>query len=159
MTSPKITVITVVYNRVNTIEQTISSVVNQRYPNFEYIVIDGGSTDGTVEVIKKYEKDIAYWVSEKDNGIYDAMNKGVQAASGDYIEIIGSDDCLCSYDILERAAKEITEKTDILSCNIIVVDEQYAVERIVDNQMAINKEAYSGGMIPHPGMFCAKSCL
>ena len=156
---PKITIVTVVYNRAATIEQTISSVVNQTYPNLEYIVIDGGSTDGTVEIIKRYEKDIAYWVSEKDGGIYDAMNKGVHAATGDYIEFIGSDDCLCSYDIVAKVAEELDDETDILSCPIYGVDETYCTEQIYDNSFAKNKTTYCGDMIPHPGMFARRELL
>ena len=159
MGMPKITIVTVVYNRFTTIEQTISSVVNQTYPNLEYIVIDGGSTDGTVEVIKKYEKDIAYWVSEKDGGIYDAMNKGVRAATGDYIEFIGSDDCLCTYDIVGKVAEELDDETDILSCPIYGVDETYCTEKIYDNSFAKNKAKYHGDMIPHPGMFTRHALL
>ena len=84
MSNFKISIITVVYHAADTIEQTIRSVVEQDYPNIEYIIIDGGSTDGTLDVIKKYEDRIAYWVSEPDKGIYDAMNKGLSAATGDY---------------------------------------------------------------------------
>ena len=80
-----ISVVTVSYNAVSTIEQTILSVINQTYSNIEYIIIDGGSTDGTVDVIRKYLNKIAYWVSESDKGIYDAMNKGILNASGDWI--------------------------------------------------------------------------
>lgn len=156
---PKITIVTVVYNRVDTIEQTISSVVNQTYPNLEYIVIDGGSTDGTIDIIKKYEKDIAYWITEKDSGVYDAMNKGVQAATGDYIEFIGSDDCLCSYDIVAKVAEAIDDETDILSCPIYGVDETYCTEIISDNCFAKDKNTYRGGMIPHPGMFTRRELL
>jgi glycosyltransferase involved in cell wall biosynthesis len=89
---PLITVITVVFNGVKTLEETIKSVINQTYPNVEYIIIDGVSTDGTLDIIKKYEDAIDYWVSEPDKGIYDAMNKGVILAMGDIIGIINSDD-------------------------------------------------------------------
>ena len=92
MCYPKISIITVSYNAAKTIEQTILSVINQTYNNIEYIIIDGGSTDGTVEILKKYEDKIAYWVSELDNGIYDAMNKGIDIANGEIVGIINADD-------------------------------------------------------------------
>ncbi len=88
----KVSIITVSYNAVGTIEQTILSVVNQTYSNIEYIIIDGGSTDGTIDIIKKYQDKITYWVSESDNGIYDAMNKGINIANGEIIGIINADD-------------------------------------------------------------------
>lgn len=90
--NPLISVITVSYNSVKTIEQTILSVIHQTYNNVEYIIIDGGSQDGTIDIIKKYQDKISYWKSEPDKGIYDAMNKGIQYAKGDYIGIINSDD-------------------------------------------------------------------
>jgi glycosyltransferase involved in cell wall biosynthesis len=77
-----ITVITVVYNGEKLLENTIKSVISQPYDNIEYVIIDGCSTDGTVDIIKKYENNITYWLSEKDNGIYDAMNKGIKQATG-----------------------------------------------------------------------------
>lgn len=89
---PLISIVTVSFNAVQTIERTILSVINQTYENIEYIIIDGGSTDGTVDVIKKYADCITYWVSESDKGIYDAMNKGISHATGDFIGIINSDD-------------------------------------------------------------------
>lgn len=105
---PLISIITVVYNGVKTIEQTIQSVIRQPYENKEYIIIDGGSTDGTVELIKKYESSLSYWVSEHDNGIYDAMNKGITRAKGDLIGIINADDWY-EADIFTTIAKQYQE--------------------------------------------------
>lgn len=103
MNYPLISVITVSYNAVLTIEQTILSVINQTYLNIEYIIIDGGSTDGTVNVIKKYADKIAYWVSESDKGIYDAMNKGIAYSHGEYCNFINAGDKFCSSSILNRS--------------------------------------------------------
>ncbi|MDB5110283.1 MAG: glycosyl transferase [Mucilaginibacter sp.] len=91
---PKITIITPSYNQGQFIEETILSVIGQDYPNLEYIIIDGGSTDDTVDIIKKYEKHITYWVSEKDTGQSNAINKGLKIASGDIINWLNSDDVL-----------------------------------------------------------------
>ena len=91
---PLVSVITVVLNGCKYLEQTIQSVLNQSYENVEYIVIDGGSTDGTIDIIRKYEHAIDYWVSEPDKGIYDAMNKGIALAVGDWIYFLGCDDIL-----------------------------------------------------------------
>ena len=88
----KISIITVCYNSVTTIERAMISVLSQNYPGLEYIIIDGGSTDGTVDLIKKYRGRIAHFVSEKDGGIYDAMDKGIAAATGDVVGILNSDD-------------------------------------------------------------------
>ena len=89
---PKISIVTPSYNQGQYIEQTILSVINQNYPNIEYIIIDGGSTDNTVEIIKKYEDKITYWVSEKDKGQSDALNKGLAKCTGDIFNWINSDD-------------------------------------------------------------------
>lgn len=88
----RISVITVSLNSVKTIERTIQSVIRQSYDGLEYIIIDGGSTDGTTEIIKRYEDYIAYWISEKDDGIYDAMNKGIARSTGEIIAFLNSDD-------------------------------------------------------------------
>ncbi len=89
---PLMSIITVVFNGEKFLEQTIQSVINQTYKNIEYIIIDGGSTDGTLDIIKKYKDKIDYWASEKDEGIYDAMNKGIKVAKGKYLAFINADD-------------------------------------------------------------------
>jgi len=89
---PLITVITAVFNAAPTIEKCIRSVITQSYDNLEYLIIDGGSTDGTLEIIRQYEEAIDYWVSEPDEGIYDAWNKGVRLATGDWLAFLGADD-------------------------------------------------------------------
>ncbi|MDR3273081.1 MAG: glycosyltransferase [Flavobacteriaceae bacterium] len=90
--SPLISIITVVFNGVDTLEQTMESVMSQTYKNVEYIIVDGGSTDGTIDIIKKYKDKLAYWVSESDKGIYNAMNKGIDKCNGELIGIVNSDD-------------------------------------------------------------------
>ena len=91
---PLISVVTVVFNSEKYIEETIKSIINQTYDNVEYVVIDGGSTDGTIDIIKRYEDKIDYWISESDNGIYDAMNKAIDIVTGKWVNFINSSDTL-----------------------------------------------------------------
>lgn len=100
-TKPLISVVTVCYNAVNELEKTMLSVLNQTYDNIEYIVIDGGSKDGSVDIIKKYADRIAYWVSEPDKGIYDAMNKGIQVSTGEWINFMNAGDRFENMEVLE----------------------------------------------------------
>ena len=99
---PKVSIITVVYNAVDILEHTILSVVNQRFQDVEYIIIDGDSTDGTLQIIDKYSKDIHRIISEKDKGIYDAMNKGLHIAQGDYVLFLNARDELNDEHVLEH---------------------------------------------------------
>ena len=92
MKEPKVSIITVCLNSEKTLEQAIQSVISQTYKNIEYIIVDGASTDGTLDIISKYENKITKWVSEKDQGLYYAMNKGIDMATGDIVGIINSDD-------------------------------------------------------------------
>jgi glycosyltransferase involved in cell wall biosynthesis len=104
---PKITVITVIFNNKDLLEKTIKSVINQTYSNIEYIIIDGGSTDGSIEIIKKYEDKIDNWTSEPDKGIYDAMNKGIKRATGEYINFLNAGDVFYNGKVLEKVAASL----------------------------------------------------
>lgn len=119
----RISLITINRNNVAGLEKTMQSVAAQTFKEFEYIVIDGASTDGSVEVIKRYESAFAHlkWVSEPDSGIYNAMNKGIRMASGDYIQILNSADCLAAPDVTKRmlAALEQSGNPSILYGNMV----------------------------------------
>ena len=111
---PLISIITVVYNSERFIEKTIKSIIDQTYSEIEYIIIDGDSTDGTIEVIKKYEKYISKWISEKDNGLYHAMNKAIEMASGDYLWFINSGDEIYTENILSDIFSKIDDLPDVI---------------------------------------------
>ena len=98
----KLSIITVNFNDSEGLERTIKSVISQTFHDYEYIIIDGGSTDGSVDVIKKYESHIDYWVSENDGGIYPGMNKGLRQAKGEYVNFMNGGDCYHSEDVLEK---------------------------------------------------------
>jgi len=156
----KISVVTAAYNAAKTIEQTISSVVNQDYPYIEYVIVDGSSTDGTVSIIEKYASSYNIkWVSEPDRGLYDALNKGVQMATGDYIEIIGADDALVSADIISRVVGEMESNTDIFAGQVWYVDEDSKKQFPYTNISMRNRSTYRGGMSPHAAMFARRELL
>jgi glycosyltransferase involved in cell wall biosynthesis len=150
---PLITVVTVVRNGEKTLEETMLSVINQTYTNIEYIIVDGASTDGTLEVIKKYEDKIDYWISEPDKGIYDAMNKGIDLATGDYIALLNSDDWY-EQDTCEIVVKKINEvKADIYFGIIRIIDRRNNKTIYIhgNNITSINYE-----MIAHPTCFISR---
>ncbi len=120
--NPKISIITAVYNGIYSLEPTINSVLNQTYKNIEFIIIDGGSDDGTQEIIKKYKDRIAYLISEKDKGVYDAMNKGVDKATGDWIYFLGSGDILLN--VLDKVAEKLLDSNKIYYGNVFRLDTQ-----------------------------------
>lgn len=111
---PLISVITVCFNSVKTMEKTIQSVLEQTYKNIEYIIIDGGSTDGTLDIINKYKDKISYIVSEKDAGIYDAMNKGSAVATGEYLNFMNSDDYFFNNSSIEECLPYLDGQNDIV---------------------------------------------
>ncbi len=106
----KISIITVVWNNQETIKDAIESVLNQTYKNIEYIIIDGASTDSTIEIIKSYGDKINIFVSEKDNGIYDAMNKGITLATGDVVGILNSDDIYMNNTSIQNIISKFEKK-------------------------------------------------
>jgi glycosyltransferase len=161
----KISIITVSYNSSKTIKDTFDSVLNQSYIDIEYIVIDGNSKDTTVEIIKEYEKffkgkDIEFkWISEKDKGLYDAMNKGIKMATGDYIGILNSDDFYCDNFVIEKVVNALKlNNTNSLYANLYYVDENNTI-KIIRNwkSQEFNKKLFGNGWHPaHPTFFVKK---
>lgn len=151
MHQPLVSIITVVFNGANVIEKTIQSVLNQSYPVIEYIIIDGGSTDGTVEIIDKYRHRLGFWISEKDNGIGDAFNKGIKAAKGEYIGLINAGDWY-EPDAVEKIFS--VNDADVIHSmirywkNTNAVYVQAGNDKRLRNEMTIN----------HPSVFIKKTC-
>lgn len=155
----KISIITVSLDAVRTIEQTIQSVINQSYKDIEYIIIDGGSTDGTVDIIKKYESKINHWISEPDAGISDAFNKGVKLAKGDYINFQGADDYLWDNDVIEKIVDGIRPKKDELVCGRIARIEEVHSDKVlwVSSGKKFRKSDLLFHMaLPHQALFMHK---
>ncbi|MDR6762508.1 glycosyltransferase involved in cell wall biosynthesis [Flavobacterium sp. 2755] len=121
MNKIKITVVTVVYNGADIIENTIANLINQTYDNIEYIIVDGGSKDGTQDIIRKYEEKISLWKSEPDKGIYDAMNKAIQLATGDYIYFLNVGDNFYSNKTLENIITQ-SQYEDVIYGNTCIKD-------------------------------------
>lgn len=145
---PLISVITAVLNGVEHIERAIHSVLNQTYENIEFIIVDGGSTDGTLDLIKQYDEVVDYWVSEPDRGVYDAMNKGLGLVRGDYILFLGCDDQL--YDVFHEVVRYFQDSMTSYYGNVVLSN---------------NKKIYGGNFsplklfvqnIPHQAIFYSK---
>jgi glycosyltransferase involved in cell wall biosynthesis len=102
----KYSIITVNFNNKEGLRKTIKSVINQTFRDYEYIIIDGGSTDGSVDILKEYDKHISYWISEKDKGIYNGMNKGIAKATGDYLNFMNSGDCFYDENVLQHLSEK-----------------------------------------------------
>jgi glycosyltransferase involved in cell wall biosynthesis len=158
---PLVSVITVVFNGAATLEHNIQSVIGQAYDNVEHIVIDGGSSDGTTDILRKYDDHIDYWVSEKDAGIYDAMNKGIALANGEYIGMLNADDYFADALALGMIVRRLEENDvdAVFSCLDIVapnnldhVLRRYRISSFSPFMLRI------GVMPPHPTFYCKKSC-
>ena len=155
MIKAKVSIITVVYNAVDTIERTIKSVLDQDYENVEYIIIDGASTDGTTDILKKYKSKISRIISEPDDGIYYAMNRGIQEATGEVIGILNSDDWY-EKNVLSQIIKVFeTRETDIVYGKIKRVYNNGKIEE-VDRVVPLDTIWYNMAVY-HPATFVRKS--
>ena len=152
----KISIITSVYNNASTIEDAIKSVLSQTYTNIEYIVVDGASKDGTTEIIKKYENQISKFVSEKDKGIYDGLNKGVDLATGDVIAFLHSDDIYENENVIADVVKLFeSTNTDSIYGDLVYVDKNDTnkIFRYWKSGEYTFKKLCNGWMPPHPTFF------
>lgn len=152
----RISIITAVYNGSRTIEQTIQSVLNQSHQDTEYIIIDGGSTDGTQDIIKRYEDKIAYWVSEPDKGIYDAMNKGILMATGDVIALLNSDDWYEPGTLEKVNCYFEAENIDMLDGEINRIYGDLCVNYYKPFQNTLTDEIHVRMIYNHPALFVMK---
>jgi glycosyltransferase involved in cell wall biosynthesis len=159
--SLKISVITVVLNGRRCIEDCIQSVLSQTYNDIEYIVVDGGSMDGTREIIRKHEDEISRWTSGSDKGMYDAMNKGIELATGDVVGFLHSDDVYSDNNVLDKVAREFEKQgVDSVFADLVYIAQRNP-DKIVRYYRAHNFTprmfAY-GWMPPHPTFFVKRNC-
>lgn len=156
----KISIITVVWNNVDVVADAIDSVLNQTYKNIEYIIIDAASTDGTTEVIQSYGDKITKFVSERDNGLYDAINKGIKLATGDVVGILHSDDFYINEFVIEKVVKVFKEqKVDSMFADLVFVkpDDLEKTVRYYDSSKFYPSRFAYGWMPAHPTFFVKKN--
>ncbi len=158
----RVSIITVTYNSAVFLEDCMNSIFNQDYPDIEYIVIDGGSTDGTVDIIKRYNEQIAKWISEKDDGMYDAINKGMKMASGDIIGLLNSDDLLASKDVVSKIVASFeAKKVDCVYSDLVYVD-RFNTQKIVRywEGLSYKRSRFHYGWMPaHPTFYVRKDVV
>lgn len=147
----KCSVITVNLNDSAGLRKTMESVTSQSYTDYEYIVIDGGSTDRSVDVIRDYEHKISHWRSEKDKGIYDAMNKGIKVAKGDYLLMLNSGDYLADAAVLEKVFQEVKKDVDIFYGDIIMDDKGKLTSRTFPDELTFG--FFLRGSLSHQATF------
>ena len=161
MSQPFVSIITVVYNAKSALEATIANIISQTSKSFEYIVIDGGSTEGTVDVIKKNQEHIAYWISERDNGLYDAMNKGLRVAKGKFIWFMNAGDLIYDNKVIENLEKLYTPDTDVFYGETIMIDEQGTVigdRRLKAPEKLTYKNLSMGMVVCHQSFIVKREC-
>ncbi len=152
---PKISLITAVYNRVSTIEQAIESVVSQQNCKFEYIVVDGNSTDGTIDLIGQYHEQINHLIHEPDRGLYDALNKGIDVATGDFVGFLHADDLLAGPHVLEQIEQACGGDVDGVYGDLVYVDKEdpSRITRIWSaGEFRLSNMSF-GWMPPHPTFY------
>ena len=157
----KVSIITVCFNSAATIRDTIESVLEQSYPDIEYLIVDGGSTDETMSIISEYASRIARVISEHDFGIYDAMNKGIHLASGEIVGILNSDDVYMDMNSVTQLVSPIIEgRSDSTFADLIVVsaNDLNKVVRYYDSSYFSPEKFRFGWMPAHPTFFVKKSC-
>jgi glycosyltransferase involved in cell wall biosynthesis len=157
----KISIITATYNSTNTIQGAIDSVRNQDYSNIEHIIIDGESSDSTIDILQNNKSSLTTWISEKDAGIYDALNKGIRLATGDVVGILHSDDEFESSKTITKVADEFTRDSKIDACygDLQYVD-QTNTDRVIRNWKSCDYKPelfYRGWMPAHPTFFLKRS--
>ena len=152
----KLSIITITLNSAATLERTILSIIQQGVENIEYCIVDGGSTDDTLDLIKKYEHYIHYWVSEKDEGISDAFNKGLKACSGDVVGIINSDDFYCSGSLRKVIGCFDSPGIEFVYGNMRLVDKEGGFLRVVRPSQKVGFP-YGGMPFGHPTLFVKRS--
>lgn len=150
-----LSIITINLNNKTGLQKTIDSIIHQTYKNFEWIIIDGGSTDGSKELIQQYKEHLTYWISEKDNGIYEAMNKGINVAKGKYLNFLNSGDCFSSNDILSELALYNYDYDIIYGDAIYTYNDQRQELKTFNNQLSLSYFV-SGKVINHQASFIKK---
>ncbi len=158
---PKLTVVTPSYNQAAYLERTILSVLNQHYPNLEYFIMDGGSTDNSVEIIKKYEPYLAGWVSEKDRGQTDAINKGFRRATGEFVAFQNSDDIFAPGALMRVAdAWRQHPNTDVFFGDMYIIDEQDVItEELRVPPFCVECQVYEGMQVFNQALFIRRDQL
>ncbi len=151
----KVSIITVCFNSEKTIERTINSVLSQNYSNIEYIIVDGDSKDSTIQIIEKYKNSIHQFISEKDEGIYDAINKGISMATGDIVGILNSDDIFSNQKIITEVANIFLEnpQLDSIIGNIAFINSNEKIVRVYNSKNWTPKKFLYGFMPPHPSFY------
>lgn len=151
-----ISIITINYNNKAGLTNTINSVISQSFKDFEYIIIDGGSTDGSAAVIESNKEELSYWVSEKDSGIYNAMNKGIRTSKGGYLLFLNSGDTLNAINTLESVSEYLKTNKDIYFGDLELIHKTRREVKVYPDELSFNY-FYNKGHIPHPSSFIKRA--